>query len=248
MASAFKKRLRKAAFTKPDISIKTILPRAVSTRGSTINMKLKVFNPNPYALDVIRLAYRVCKVPSESKIAEGTLTEAFRIPAKESVLANMDVTFTFSGIGSAGRSFACGGALSYRVSGTLTVEKFLTQIAIPFEKEKDFSLFDRSESKGVGSTKGRDVSKELRRTKQDNLPSQEPTKSREEDVKVSRQLQARCSSLKQVLKEGSNKVGGELHGWKQMRGSLSQDDLSHQNSKDSNDKSTGGRWRPRKIT
>lgn len=168
-ASVFAKRLRKAAFKKPDITVKTFRPTSVSTRGSTAHVHLELFNPNPYTLDVIHLEYKICEVSartlvSNRTIAKGTLKEAFSIPPKESMDARMDVTLSFSGIGSASKSFAVGGGrMRYMIVGTLTVKKFLTFIAIPFEKEKEFSLFVTQDSKENVPQKERESSKSIRR-------------------------------------------------------------------------------------
>lgn len=248
MATQFKKRLRKAAFKKPEITVKMILPGGLSTRGSTVNLWVKVFNPNPYALDVISLAYKVCKLSDQTKIADGAITESFKIPSKESVDAKMDVTFTFSGVTSVGKSFAVrGGRMRYLVSGTLTVKKFLAPIVIPFEKEKEISLFERSESKDVEALKERNGSKETRIRKQDSVHFGDSLKNQTEGSKTGRLKQSSGPSTQKS--SNAAKPGEESQRWRPRKIASFQENLTAQSSNESKERSGGDtqRWRPRKL-
>ena len=79
-------------------------------------MRLSVYNPNGYRLDATRLSYNVL-VGDSVQFATGTVDSRFTVNGNDSSVVTIPVSFTYSGIGAAGRQLLNTGGVNYRVRG-----------------------------------------------------------------------------------------------------------------------------------
>lgn len=117
----------------------------LSLSGATINLRLKVYNPNRYSLDVKGLTYNVTKTSDGTAIASATFPKGFVVPASKSTTTTASVKISYAGIGAAGKSLLRRGKVSYKVVGTLSVGTGgkKTVLKIPYSCQGEFNLLDK---------------------------------------------------------------------------------------------------------
>src|SRR5262249_28188601 len=86
-----------------------------------LDVVLSVYNPNRFRLDATQLTYVVSMAGDSVKIADGALDSRFTVQDRDSTIVTIPVSFTYAGLGAAGRSLMNTGAVNYRVSGDVTV-------------------------------------------------------------------------------------------------------------------------------
>jgi len=77
---------------------------SLTLKGATLNLRLSIYNPNPFELNVQSLTYRTTKVSDGVEIAEGELREGIAVAAESSGIANVIVQISFGGLGAASKS------------------------------------------------------------------------------------------------------------------------------------------------
>lgn len=145
--------LCRAAFKEPTVHIKMIRPKSVSRLGSTLVIHFSIHNPNSFVLDVKDLAYKIVKSSDGTQFAEGRLANPFSVPPDSSVNAQAEVSLSFSGLGSVGKSLLRRGKTAYRASGTITVGTRGGPMNFPYRSEGEFAMFDGKTLPQVGSGK-----------------------------------------------------------------------------------------------
>src|SRR3982751_2114854 len=115
--------LGKAAFQQPIVNLRDVAVQGVGLTGGQLAVKLNVYNPNGYRLDATRLSYNVQVGDSGNgvNLAAGILDSQFSVQSGDSTTVTIPVSFTYSGIGAAGRQLLNTGAGPYRVNGDVTV-------------------------------------------------------------------------------------------------------------------------------
>jgi LEA14-like dessication related protein len=133
--------LGKQAFADPIVTLKDVKVTNVGVVGGGLDVVLNVYNPNGYRLDATRLNYRI-QVDS-TPLANGTLDNRFTVQDKDSTRVTIPVSFSWSGLGAAGRSIFNTGALNYRVTGDITVGSVVGNFTIPFSQTGRYSTLGR---------------------------------------------------------------------------------------------------------
>jgi LEA14-like dessication related protein len=87
------------------------------------------------------MTYRV--FVDSTPLANGVLDNTFTVQNKDSTQVRIPVSFTFSGLGAAGRSIMNTGAVNYRVTGDVTVGSVVGNFTIPFSQTGRYSAFGK---------------------------------------------------------------------------------------------------------
>ncbi|MDB4907237.1 MAG: hypothetical protein JWO05_2021 [Gemmatimonadetes bacterium] len=130
--------LGKQVFQEPVVALKDVKLRGVGLTGGNVDVVLSVYNPNEFRLDATRMTYRVLLGDSVS-FASGALDSRTTVQSKDSTFVTIPVSFTYNGLGAAGRSLLNSGAVDYKVIGDVTVGSPLGNHTIPFTSTGRFS-------------------------------------------------------------------------------------------------------------
>jgi LEA14-like dessication related protein len=106
--------------------------RGVGLTGGSLDVLLSVYNPNHYRLDATRLTYKVNLAGDSITLASGALDDKFTVNDNDSTIVTVPVSFTYAGIGAAGRSLLNTGAVDYHVLGDVTVGSPVGSFTVPY--------------------------------------------------------------------------------------------------------------------
>ena len=109
----------RAAFREPVVTYKDAVITGLGLSGGSLEVVLSIYNPNGFRLDGTGLTYRIAvdSVP----FGDGTLAERFSVQEGDSTTVRLPLTFTYAGVGQAGRTLVQTGSVNYTVSGDITV-------------------------------------------------------------------------------------------------------------------------------
>ena len=108
-----------AGFKEPVVTYKDAVITGLGVSGGSLEVVLNVYNPNSFRLDGTALTYRISvdSVPFGS----GTFTDRFVVQEGDSTQVKLPLSFTYAGVGQAGRQLIQMGSVQYTVSGEITV-------------------------------------------------------------------------------------------------------------------------------
>jgi LEA14-like dessication related protein len=117
-------------FREPVVTYKDAVITGLGVSGGSLDVVLSVYNPNGFRLDGTALTYRlsVDSVP----FGNGTLSDRFVVNEKDSTQVRLPLSFTYAGIGQAGRQLIQTGSVQYTVSGEITVSTPLGSFTRPY--------------------------------------------------------------------------------------------------------------------
>lgn len=130
--------LGKQAFQQPIVHLQDVKLNGVGLTGGNLDVKLSVYNPNGYRLDATRMTYNVL-VGSDIRVATGTVDSRFTVNDNDSTVVSLPVSFTYSGIGAAGRQLLNTGGVDYRVTGDVTVGTVVGNFTVPYSATGRFN-------------------------------------------------------------------------------------------------------------
>ncbi len=133
--------LGKQAFQQPVVQLKDVAVQGVGLTGGNLAVKLNVFNPNGYRLDATRLTYNVNIGGDNVSLATGALDSRFTVQSGDSTTVTIPVSFTYAGIGAAGRQLLNTGGVAYRVTGDVTVGTVVGNFTVPYSSTGNFTAF-----------------------------------------------------------------------------------------------------------
>jgi LEA14-like dessication related protein len=131
--------LGRAAFKQPVVNLRDVRVRGIGLTGGTIDVLLNVYNPNHFRLDASRLTYRVALAGDSVTLANGAIDSRFSVQDNDSTVVTIPVSFTYAGIGSAGRSLLNSGAVDYHVLGDVTVSTVVGNFTVPYSSTGRFT-------------------------------------------------------------------------------------------------------------
>ena len=110
----------RGSFKEPVVTFRDLKLTGVGTSGGSLEIQLSVYNPNSFRLDGTRLTYNlsVDSIP----VGNGILDQAFTVQENDSTIVRLPLSFTYTGLGVAGRQLMQTGAVNYRVTGDITVD------------------------------------------------------------------------------------------------------------------------------
>ena len=118
------------AFKEPVVTYKDAVITGLGMSGGSLEVVLNVYNPNSFRLDGTALTYRISvdSVPFGS----GMLSERFVVQEGDSAQVRLPLSFTYAGVGQAGRQLIQMGSVQYTVSGEITVGTPLGNFTRPY--------------------------------------------------------------------------------------------------------------------
>jgi LEA14-like dessication related protein len=111
--------LGKQSFKEPIVSFRDAKITGLGLSGGALEIQLSVYNPNHFRLDGTRLTYNV--MVDSVPFGTGAYDQRFTVEEKDSSVVRLPLSFTYAGVGAAGRQLMNMGAVNYRVSGDVTV-------------------------------------------------------------------------------------------------------------------------------
>ena len=130
--------LGKQAFQDPVVHLQDVRVNGVGLTGGNLDVKLSVYNPNGYRMDATRMTYNVI-VGDSVRFATGTVDSRFTVNSNDSTVVTVPVSFTYAGIGAAGRQMMNTGGVNYRVNGDVTVGTAVGNFTIPYSATGRFN-------------------------------------------------------------------------------------------------------------
>ena len=124
-------------FKDPIVSFRDVRINGLGTSGGSADIELSVYNPNGFKLEGTRLTYQL--MVESTKLGEGALDERFTVQDKDSTIVRLPVSFTYAGLGAAGRQLMQSGAVNYRVLGDVTVATPVGNFTRPYDRTGRFS-------------------------------------------------------------------------------------------------------------
>lgn len=120
----------RAAFREPVVTYKDAVITGLGLSGGTIEVVLSIYNPNSFRLDGTGLTYRIAvdSVP----FGTGSLADRFAVQEGDSTEVRLPLSFTYAGVGQAGRQLIQTGSVNYTVSGDITVGTPLGSFTRPY--------------------------------------------------------------------------------------------------------------------
>ena len=129
--------LGRATFKEPIVHFQNARITGIGVTGGTVEVDLSLYNPNGFELNGTRLTYNL--LVDTTPLGSGELGKAFKVPKKDSTIVTFPLTFTYAGLGEAGRQLMNTGSVNYRVRGDLTVDTPLGNFTRPYDQTGRFS-------------------------------------------------------------------------------------------------------------
>ena len=109
----------RAIFREPIVTYKDSMITGLGLSGGNLEVVLSIYNPNSFRLDGTALTYRIAvdSVP----LGNGSLADRFTVQEGDSTIVRLPLSFTYAGVGQAGRQLIQTGSVNYTVSGDITV-------------------------------------------------------------------------------------------------------------------------------
>jgi LEA14-like dessication related protein len=129
--------LGRASFEDPVVTFKDARITGLGVAGGSLEILLDVYNPNRFRLEGTRLTYRV--LVDSTSFGDGTYTTRFGVDEGETNEVRLPLSFTYSGVGAAGRALMQTGTVEYRVIGDFTVTTPVGTFTRPYDQKGRFS-------------------------------------------------------------------------------------------------------------
>jgi LEA14-like dessication related protein len=127
-------------FKEPVVTFKNLRVNGLGLSGGNLDVELSVYNPNGFKLEGTRLTYQL--MVESTKVGEGALDSRFTVQDKDSTTVRLPVSFTYAGLGAAGRQLMQSGAVNYRVLGDVTVATPVGNFTRPYDRTGRFSTLN----------------------------------------------------------------------------------------------------------
>jgi LEA14-like dessication related protein len=129
-------------FKDPVVNFRDVRINGLGTQGGSADILLSVYNPNHFKLQGTRLTYRL--LVDSTPVGNGALDQNFAVNQGDSTVITLPVSFTYAGLGAAGRQLMQSGSVNYRVLGDVTVSTPLGNFTRPYDRTGRFSSFGRT--------------------------------------------------------------------------------------------------------
>ena len=134
--------LGRAAFKEPVVTLRNVQLNGLGLTGGSMDVILGVYNPNGFNLSATRMSYNL--MVDSVRFATGVLDSQFSVPEGDSTTVRIPVSFTYAGVGEAGRQLINTGSVNYRVSGDVTVVTPVGNFTVPYDRSARFSTLGGS--------------------------------------------------------------------------------------------------------
>lgn len=127
----------RGGFKEPLVEFRGVRVNGLGVAGGNLDVVLSVYNPNSFKLEGTRLTYRV--MVDSAPIGTGALENRFTVQKGDSTVVRLPISFSYAGLGAAGRQLLQSGAVNYRVIGDVTVSTPLGNFTRPYDRTGRFS-------------------------------------------------------------------------------------------------------------
>ena len=127
------------SFVEPVVDFKDLRLTGLGLQGGSLELVLSVYNPNRFDLEGVRLSYQL--TVDDVRFGEGALDTRFIVPRGDTTDVRLPLSFTFAGVGAAGRQIVQVGAVNYTVNGDITVGTPLGNFTRPYAQQARFTVF-----------------------------------------------------------------------------------------------------------
>ena len=130
--------MAEGAFKKPSVAYKSASLTDVSLSGATLNVVTSVDNPNPVALALAEVDYRLSI--DGHPVATGKPPDGLEIPANGATDVTLPASFKFTDLGQAVATVLSRGSAGYKAEGTIGVKTPIGLVKVPLSHEGTFTL------------------------------------------------------------------------------------------------------------
>lgn len=139
LAGAACSTVSRAAFAQPRVDFKDVRINGLGLTGGSLDIVLGIYNPNEFQLDATRLEYTLLVGDDSVQFGQGSLDSKFVVNERDSTTVRLPLSFTYSGIGEAGRQLLNTGTVNYTVRGNLVVTTLVGNYTVPYRQTGSFS-------------------------------------------------------------------------------------------------------------
>jgi len=129
--------LGKAAFRQPVVTLQDVKVTGIGLNGGSLDVVLNVQNPNDFRLDATQMHYAV--LVDTVPFANGTTSQPFSVDGNRAQQVHIPISFTYAGVGQAGRQLMNTGSVNYTVRGDVTVGSPIGNFTVPFSQTGRYS-------------------------------------------------------------------------------------------------------------
>ena len=127
----------RATFKEPIVHFQDARITGIGVTGGSMEVKLSLYNPNKFKLDGTRLTYKL--MVDSVTFGTGALADRFTVQEKDSTIVTLPLSFSYAGVGEAGKQLMNTGSVNYRVLGDVTVSTPLGDFTRPYDQTGRFS-------------------------------------------------------------------------------------------------------------
>jgi LEA14-like dessication related protein len=120
----------RAVFREPVVTYKDAMITGLGLAGGSLEVQLSIYNPNSFRLDGTGITYQI--VVDSIPFGSGSLSDRFTVQEGDSTTVRLPLSFTYAGVGQAGRQLIQTGSVQYTVSGDITVGTPLGSFSRPY--------------------------------------------------------------------------------------------------------------------
>jgi LEA14-like dessication related protein len=117
------------AFQQPEVRFDGVRIGGLGLRGGLLYAQIHVANPNRFGFETSSMSYDLeMRAPDDGegrwvRIAQGVFDESVRVGARDSVLIEVPIDFTYASLGGALQSVLDQGSVGYRVEGVVQLRE-----------------------------------------------------------------------------------------------------------------------------
>lgn len=124
-------------FVEPVVTFRNARITGFGVTGGALEVELDVYNPNSYRLDGTKLTYTI--MIDSVRFGDGEYNTKFQVDRGDTSTIVLPLSFTYAGIGTAGRQLMNTGTVEYRVLGDITFGTPLGNMTRPYDQKGRFS-------------------------------------------------------------------------------------------------------------
>lgn len=124
-------------FDQPEVALRDVHVRGIGLTGGSVDVTLRVYNPNDYDLTAPRVGYRV--LVGDALVARGLMDLDVVVPSHDSATVRIPASFGYGALGRAGREMLDTGSAPYRVLGRITVGTPYGRLSFPYDRVGNFA-------------------------------------------------------------------------------------------------------------
>ncbi len=112
--------LQRFSFAEPTVKLESITVTGLSLSGGSLRLRLDVHNPNPYDLQGTQFSADLDL--EGTRFGQVSRDAPLSLPADTHSPVDVDLRFTWAGVGAAARSIISRGAVNYELRGRILVD------------------------------------------------------------------------------------------------------------------------------